>query len=640
MLALSLSLLVVTFGIYFSHRTQRRFTRTTIATGLCVVVAFGAQMIYGSLEVTHSKGRELVDVVYKKWDPIGRVTVHRHGSDDAWIWIDGAVPTPILRVRGELSEMDFLRQNVLQIVHHFGPFDDLVIIGPGGGSDVLTSLLFGNKHITAIEINRSIVDLMKGPFADYSGGIYRRPEVDIHAAEGRAFIAGLEDRVDLIQITFIDTFTAAVAGSHTLSENYLYTTEAFGEFFEKLTDHGLLSISRWGGRLHGFEETYRAVAIARAALQRQGIPHPGNHIAVIRGPMPDHLRVGGGYQWQLGQMESMSTILIRKTPFPPTQLEQLQAICSENHFSPLWIPGSAGSDSTLSALFSAKEIGQVFIQYRADNGVDISPVQDDRPFFFDFVSPVQHLFGETSSEWQSNKYYHYSTTANGILVKLLASTGVLIILLIVVPLLSRIDELKRTGIPVPTLGYFACLGLGFIGIELGLIQRFSLFLGHPAYSLSICLAGILLFSGIGSRHTHKLSTDICRSGALRLTLLIVVLAVYGGLLPVVTKALIAVPQVLKFLVCLLLISPPAYLMGMAFPLGIKALPEDRKGLIPWLWGLNSGISVLGSILSLCLALSFGYTVAWYVFAAAYLVAIPCMLRIGDTREAMVSTMAR
>ncbi len=339
MLALFLSLLVVTFGLYFSYRTQRRLTRTAVASALCVALAFGAQLVFGSLEVTHSKGRELVDVVHSKWDPIGRVTVHRHESDEAWIWIDGAVPTPILRARSDLAGMDFLRHNVLQIVHHFGPFDNPVIIGPGGGSDVLAALVFGNQKITAVEINRSIVDLMQGPFAEYSGGIYQRPEVAIHTAEGRAFVAGLEHPVDLIQVTFIDTFTAAVAGSHTLSENYLYTTEAFDEFLTRLTDDGFLSVSRWGGERHGFEETYRAVVVARETLLRRGVLDPENHIAVIRGPLPDHLSAGGGYQSQHGQMESMATILIRKTAFPPSELEKLRELARENRFNPLWIPG-------------------------------------------------------------------------------------------------------------------------------------------------------------------------------------------------------------------------------------------------------------------------------------------------------------
>ena len=202
-----------------------------------------------------------------------------------------------------------------------------------------------------------------------------------------------------------------------------------------------------------------------------------------------------------------------------------------------------------------------------------------------------------------------------VLSQLLASTSVLVLLLILIPLGTRFRDLRGVKRPVSTLGFFVCLGLGYIGIEIAMMQRFALLLEHPLYALVVVLGSMLLFSGLGSLATGRVSERHAAAGARRAALLVGILVAYGLLLPLVTKPLIGWPFALKAVVASLLSFPPSFLMGMMFPLGVAVVRSSAPRLVPWVWGLNSSFSVLGAILSLYIAMSFGHTVTWYAFRA-------------------------
>jgi hypothetical protein len=242
---------------------------------------------------------------------------------------------------------------------------------------------------------------------------------------------------------------------------------------------------------------------------------------------------------------------------------------------------------------------------------------------------LRSLFSTPRPEWKKHIYYFARTLDITMLHQLLLATSLFVLGLLVVPLLGRLGDLRGVARPMSSLGYFVCLGIGYIGIELTLMQRFSLFLEHPIYSMVVLLSSILFASGLGSASTATVEPDQAAKYAVRkLGLLLATLAAYGVLLPRLTRALIGLPLLVKMLIAVLVAYPPAYLMGMMLPLGIAALRGRATRLVPWAWGLSSAFSVLGGVASLMFAMSFGYTATWYLFAAAYALAFVAASRLA------------
>lgn len=623
-----LSFFVLAIAAWFAGKERLTvLKRRSVVAAAAAVALWGLHLGTNVLGLTHSQGKAETDVKLERWDPLARITVRSPGPDWVWINIDSRVVTPVLRYDGNSEGVSYLRSNVLQLAYHLKPYDHIVIIGPGGGSDVLSALIFGNHDITAVEVNRTIINMMRGELADHAGHIYDSPDVHIRIADGRAFVAGMHQRVDLIQATFIDTVTAANSGAHTLSENYLYTTDAARDFLDHLTDNGVLSLSRWGGAVWGWAETHRAVSILAQALRQRGIANPGDYIVAVRGPSPERLTRGLGYQNVMGNMESMTTVLVKKSPFAPSDLDTLERVSRESAFEPLWMGSRGGSEPVLKALLQDNDPSLVR-RYAALTGLDISPVNDDRPFFFDMIRPIDKLMRREQPEWTQNPSYFAANVGVSVLYQLLASTTILALLLIIVPLLSRFRDLAGVKRPVSTLGYFVCLGLGYIGIEISLMQRFALLLEHPVYAMVVVLGAVLVFSGLGSLSTRRVASRWAAAGARRAGLLVLTLSLYGFSLPFVTRPMMGLALPIKIIVAVLLSFPPAFLMGMLFPIGIGAIRTRVARLIPWVWGLNAAFSVLGAILSLYLAMSFGHTVTWYAFVAAYAFAGLALIRLA------------
>jgi spermidine synthase len=620
-------LMLATAGWFAAVRSFRATRTVAVIGGLGVAALSMMHATHGALAVTHSHGRLESDVIHERWDPLARITVREPAPGWLWFNIDSRVVTAVLRWDGTPESVDYLKKNVLQLAYHLRSYDSIVIIGPGGGSDVLSAVVFGNRNITGVEVNRSMIDLVRGDLSEHTGGLYDHPAVKIEIADGRAYVAGMDRKVDLIQATFIDTVTSANSGAHTLSENYLYTTDAAHDFLDHLTDDGVLSMARWGGLTWGWAETHRELAIVASALRDRGAAQPGDHVVVVRGPSPEKLTRGLGYQYQGGHMESMTTMLVRPRPFSEEELAKIEGISTSSGFTVLWAGRHKGSDLMLASLLAPTESAAFFDAYERRTGLDITPVSDDRPFFFDTIRPIQALFREEMPEWIDNPSYFVANVGVSVLSQLLASTSVLALLLIVVPLARRYRDLASVARPVSTLGFFVCLGLGYIGIEISMMQRFALFLEHPVYAMVTVLGSLLLFSGLGSLATARVGRGHATVGARRAGTLVAILALYGFMIPLVTRPLIGWPFALKALLAITLSFPPAFLMGMMFPLGVGALRDRAPRLVPWAWGLNSSFSVLGAILSLYIAMSFGHMATWFTFAAAYLVAWGALVRM-------------
>jgi len=237
------------------------------------------------------------------------------------------------------------------------------------------------------------------------------------------------------------------------------------------------------------------------------------------------------------------------------------------------------------------------------------------------------LFREEKPEWGQNPSYFAAIVGVSVLAQLLASTSILALLLIVLPLATRLSDLRGVQRPISTLGFFVCLGLGYIGIEICMMQRFALFLEHPVYALVVVLGSLLLFSGLGSLSTRRIVKAHAAAAVRRAAALVGILAVYGVLLPLVTRPLIGWPLFVKACIAVALALPPAFMMGMMFPLGVGNVNERAPRLVAWVWGLNSSFSVLGAILSLYVAMSFGHMVTWYAFTLIYAAALLALVRM-------------
>jgi spermidine synthase len=625
-----LALAAAVTGTWYAKREALRAPYYGGIGASVLLLALGyAEARHDVLAVTHSHGQKEQDIEIERWDPLARLTVQGFKPDFKWLNIDSQVVTPILRYSGNPQDVEYLRHNVLQLAYHLRTYPKVLIIGPGGGSDVLSAITFGNQDIEAVEVNRSTIQLMKRELGGFNGNLYTMPFVDIHIADGRAYVSAMDHKVDLLQATFVDTFTASASGSHTLSENYLYTVDGFHDFLDHLNPGGVLSMSRWGGTEFSFAETHRAIALAVSALSGRHVPHPEHNVVVVQGAPPERLTVGAGYQ-NPGQLaESMSTLLVKMTPFTDEELDRVSRTVTESSFRPLWLGKRGGADPMVQQLFLASDRAAMYRDYHRATGLDITPVTDDRPFFFDMIDPLASMFSSPLPEWRKHIYYFARTLDIAMLHQLLIVTSLFALGLLVVPLLGRLGDLRGVARPVSSLGYFVCLGIGYIGIELTLMQRFSLFLEHPIYSMVVLLSSILYASGLGSASTGNVEPDHAAKHAVRkLGFLVATLAAYGVLLPRLTRALIGLPLLLKMVIAVAVAFPPAYFMGMMLPLGIAAIRGRAARLVPWAWGLSSAFSVLGGVASLMFAMSFGYTKTWYLFAAAYALALVFASRLA------------
>jgi predicted membrane-bound spermidine synthase len=613
--ALGLSLAAA--GAWFAHRRGHPAAAVASVASCALLASFLVlPAARDALAVRYAKGVETTGIELERWDPLARLTVTPgYDARSRVLTMDGGATTAILQFDGDLDRVSFLKGSILQLAYHLRRYDSSLIIGPGGGSDVLSSLVFGNRNITAVEVNRSTLGLVRNDLRAYSGGLYDMPGVSVQVGEGRAFVAGMKRKLDLIQATFIDTWAAAATGSHTLSEDYLYTVEGIRTFLDHLEDDGIFSASRWGGPRFGYLETYRIVGIANEALAQLGAADPSRHILVVQGPPIERLVQGAGYQISAGMMESMTTILVKRSPFRDDEIAKIAQVGRDLSFRPLWLAGPPTDDAVLPALFAARGAPSFFSAYYERTGFDISPVTDDRPFFFDMIRPQDYMRmkDRLPGRWEYGRTY----TAIQILYQLLVALLAVVVALLGLPLLLRAGALKMSWPVARALGYFTCLGLGFIGIELGLIQKFSLFLGHPVYSLVVSLASILFFSGVGSFSASKVAPE---RGAARAVALVAVLVLYSTCVRPLTAAFIDSAFAFKCALVIAMTAVPAFFMGMLFPLGIASIRERFAELIPWAWAVNCGFSVLGGVASLFASMGWGYARSWYGFIFFYLLA--------------------
>jgi SAM-dependent methyltransferase len=566
------------------------------------------------LGVFWAKGTEQTGTLFERWNTYSRVRVTALGESEPFGWgfarqqgikidqnhldIDADAATVITRYDGDLSKLSYLKDDVINAAYLVQPPADVAVVGVGGGRDVLSALLFGAKHVRGIEINPAIFEVLTDKFADFSGHLDRQPGVELVNAEARSYINHSSDRYDLVQISLIDTWAATAAGGLTLTENRLYTVEAWGDFYRALKPGGLLSVSRWFEQSSHRGEFYRLVAIAANALQQTGVPASG---------LKDHLIALN--------VDGIVTVITRPEAFSSAEWQAARTRLLARGFKILM-----GPDIAFDAVTSTLMTGRADAAFFASLPENIAPSTDDNPFFF-YTARFGQLFKKPIS------VVTYNNAAISMTLGLVVMALIACVYYIATPFVRLARQIPLSAL-TPPVTYFCAIGMGFMLIEISQMQRLMVFLGHPVYGLSVVLFTILLFGGIGSTTVGVRSP---RPGAviIRIAALLATLAVAGLLTPALTIWARSEATGMRIMLSVMLLAPPAFCMGMMFPLGLSIWRRQSE-LHPFFWSANGITSMFASVLGMALSIEFGIANTYALGVGFYVV---CALMIGASRLA-------
>ena len=580
--------------------------------GLVLVLVIAANHSGRWIDVIYAKG-ELRDpswVEFARWNAISRVEVDNQGGAKAVV-IDADASTYIMNADPKQWQGTVWQKNLMAappaLANVLRPNGDYAIIGPGGGVDVLRAVANGSSSVTGIEINPIIANtIMRGRYAAYSYHLYQRPDVHIHVTDGRSFVRNSRQQYDVVQMTLVDTWASTAAGAFALSENSLYTIEAFREYFEHLKPDGMIAITRWEFRQP--REALRVVSVAMAALHQLGVQNPAANFMVIS-------------EGDLDEDGIPVAVLAKKSAFTPAEEQAVRAHLSANPaLVALYLP-SDHQDNPFSALIARNDPYGFARSYP----YNVAPVNDNAPFFF-FTLKIGQMLHQQGLQQGIDWKVNLGVAVLG-MVLIISIAAVLAFL--VLPLALRAGGAQEHAL---SLLYFVAVGLGYIMVEIAFIQRLVLFLGHPTYALTVVVFLLLLSSGAGSLASRKWLAG--KTARFPLILVVAALLLYVFILPGLLNALVGLPFVVKLLVSAALLVPLGFAMGMPFPAGLRAvanLPapqfltrqenQSQANAVEWAWAMNAAASVLGSVLAIVIAIQYGLNVTLACGASAYLLAL-------------------
>ena len=584
---------------------------------LVVVLVVVAARLPASLEIKLSPYKSLsyallypdAELVSRRWNAFSRVDVVRSSSirslpgrgfrcadqppPQMGLTVDGDNLSPITHVPQDVDELPFTDCLLTSLPYRLRPGARALVLEPRGGFDVLVALAEGAGVVTAVEPNQLIVDALRSAGA-WAGRLYDRGRVTAVLDEGRAFVRRSQDQYDVIVLSLTEPQRPITSGAYSLAEDYRYTVEAFRDYLGRLDDGGLLVVSRW--LQVPPSESIRAFALALEAVERGG-GDPRTSLAALR-----------SYQHMM--------ILVRQGPFTSIELGAIREFAASRAFDLVYLPDLRAEEANRYNVLPSPDYYEACNQlvdaedrtawYR-DYPFRVAPPRDDCPFFGHFFKwqQARDVLALAGHVWQP-----FGGAGYFVLLAVLALAVLAAALLIVLPLVIRGWRRRASGPLGATLGYFAMLGLGYLFVEIPLLQRFILFLGHPAYAVATVLFAMLFFSGLGS----LLSRRVPWSVLIALPLLVTGYAVG---LPTLTEVALAAPLAGRILFTVAVLGPPGLLMGVPFPKGLALLAGRARGLIPWAWAVNGAISVVASVLAALLAFDLGISAVMILGAACY-----------------------
>ncbi len=588
---------------------RRRATAVLMAlllTGLMIVN--GATHV---IDVRTAKGQPLPPERFVEWNSFSRVSVIH--ADVSWepeaywtVILDGDAGTGIAPFDfGRAVAPETVRRLLYQgpgFPYVMRPGAKTLVIGPGGGYDVARALAGGSKDITGVEINPIIANkIMRDRMLAESHGIYKRPEVRIVVEDGRSGVRGSSEKYQVVQATLVDTWASTAAGAFALSENNLYTSDAFYDYLSHLTDDGVLAFTRWG--FDPPRESLRLVTLGMDALKRLVEDQPARHFLAIR---EDSARLHG--------YGALDTVLISRKPFLDQDVARARDFLKQARMEALYLPGDPPVNAFQKLIESPSPS-----DFLRDYTYDVSSVTDDRPFFFYTVQSRDFWTFLTQASRESEDYK--VNRAVPMLVGVVGLSIVATLLVLVLPRLLLGTRLPKQKGVTTFLWYFVCLGAGYILIQVALIQRFVLLLGRPTYALTVIIFSMLVASGLGS----YFSSSIAGSDQRRLTRVLGAIAVVVAALAFLAGPLVAAAATCvlpaKLFLTAVAVAPGAFLMGVPFPAGLCWLNRQHAAAVRWAWALNAAASVLGSALAILLAIYLGLRATMLVGAALYLCAL-------------------
>ena len=617
-----------------------------VAVALAALACGNAAVDLGLQPVSAKFGtiERLNDFDYVEWNSFSRIAVTDSLLGPPSLWgpspelpanilieqrslnIDGFAGTAMPRFSEAAAALDFLRYDVTNLAYYARHSGRSAVIGVGSGRDLVSAHLFGFRDITGVELNPVFIDLLtdQTKLRGYAG-VADLPGVRFAVDDGRSWFARTQEKFDLIEMSMVDTFAATGAGAFSLSENGLYTVEGWKTFLSALHPDGLFSVSPWHSPT-ATVEIGRVVSLAIAALTELGVENPR-----------DHIYVAG--------VRRLATIIVSRQPFAASDLQALNAATGRLRFDVLAAPDRAATDPVLADLLAARTLDELNVR-AGHHDLDVSPPTDARPFFFNQLRLTR--LGDIATmirEWRTGGSLVHNSglvvsgnlIAMGTLFLIILLSAVVVVSVILVPARSSVHMVDRR-LALIASAYFLLIGLGFMFVEIGLIQRISLFLGHPVYALSIGLFSIILSTGLGSLLSERLTPVHSVHFLVWLGVLAAYLFLLPQWLPELTHSSLAAGTLpLRALVSVIVIFPAGLLMGFGFPTGMRLVTAIDPQPTPWLWGINGAAGVLAAGLAVACSIGVSVDTTIRIGAICYALLLPfALLLLREPRRAQLT----
>lgn len=589
--ALILGVTASVAGVFLALASKKRKLVALSLIGLTITsFVFLSNSQYSTIGISNAPSKTMFQdlknhpeshIVLTKWNSFSRIDVVEGQPDSlATIYIDADALTHVLNWDGDVKSAEYLKETMDFIPYHLVDRPTTLIVGSGGGRDIIISLVGESSEVIAVELNPIIVGVTRS-YGNRAGSVYDQNKVMAVVDEGRSFISRSTEKYDIIVLTLVDSWAAIASGGYALAENYLYTLEAFEQYLNHLTDGGILIMIRW------HNEIPRLVSTAVVAFQTKGksAQEAGKHIAIVLDESDEKVR---------------SLFMVRKTPFNKTDVEEIEKVVRAlGPYHRIRYAPYSPADEPYSSLFN----GTISLdQFYSSFSYPVEPVTDDAPYFFNWERPIPKSLSD--------------------LIKL---TLFLAIIIIGLPwIIKKRRSTKHTGCEFSFVVYFSALGLAYMLLEIALIQKFILFLGYPTRALSVIIFSLLLSSGIGSFLSRWISKrEVVTNILLACPLILILVTSYILFIPFLFEIFLQQETMIRILVTITLLFPLGFLMGIPFPTGVRILAASSSQSVPWMWGINGAMSVLGSVLATAIGILWGFKYAMIVGALAYLIALLC-----------------
>jgi hypothetical protein len=607
----------------FRRFSRGRWSKFPIFVGVVLIALAQRDTVSPNrVRMVYSKGsfHATDTIIREKWSIHGQVVAHIHVPTEPQYWspgagaprnqittsfmvIDGLAGTWMIGWDGKPESAQWTQYDLTALPYHLRKGGRDAVIGVGGGRDLLTAIASGATSVKGIEINGAFVEMLSGTERDFAN-LLNRPEVSLVHDEARSYLTRSTEQFDVLQMSLIDTWAATGAGAFTLSENGLYTVEAWEVFLSRLAPGGIFSVSRWYAP-GNTSETSRLVSLATAALLRRGVSDPSKHLALV---------ANGG----------VATLLAARDPLSAQDQTAIRDVANRLGFVVLVAPYIPAQGGLLQRIATSRSLKDIDATVR-DEPYDFSPPTDDRPYFFNLLKP------------NNLRDLLEPVTTPGVVSGNLMATKTLLVLLLVlaVSVIGVIfAPLLRSGLPamsvgrfMASVGYFSLIGCGFMFVQIGLMQRFSIYLGHPTYAVAVILFAMITATGLGSYLSDRIAaTERLRWLTILPTSAAFMIAAATLIMQPIIRATIAQGLFVRCVLTVLVVAPVSFALGVFFPIGMRLVRKLTSDAEPWMWGVNGAFGVLASAIAVVVSMTLGIQMTLFFGAISYaLLLIPCFI---------------